>query len=82
MVQEDSWWEKNRVTGLYQLGLDVDKILGQTSAHQKKESCTTWRSENNFMPQKIAPPPLHPPLLLLEELEVYAGHMQLNRRGN
>lgn len=57
MVQEGSWWEKNRVTGLYQLGLDVDKILGQASAYQKKNHAIPEGQKTISCPRKLPPPP-------------------------
>lgn len=59
MAQEDSWWgKKNRVSGLYQLGLDVDKILGQASAYQKKNHAIPEGQKTISCPRKLPP---HPP---------------------
>lgn len=57
MVQEESWWKKKRVSGFYQLGLDVDKILGQASAYQKKNHALPEGQKTISCPRKLPPPP-------------------------
>lgn len=75
MVQEGSWWEKNRVTGLYQLGLDVDKILGQASAHQKKRIMHYLKVRKQFhAPENCPPPPASPSSLARRARSICRAH--------